>query len=141
MNACIQTFNTACTGTRIQHKKRISHLVLLYVCIHGYGVYRIMIPAQEAHAKKILEASQNLRSLRFELCPKSLPDEVNDQHGSFLFVVCVCVCVCAVTPQGRRECRAPTYTHTHTSHAHTHMSLVPKCLTCEVQNLLYFIHK
>eukprot|EP00287_Rhodomonas_sp_CCMP768_P002192 CAMPEP_0196735594 /NCGR_PEP_ID=MMETSP1091-20130531/13980_1 /TAXON_ID=302021 /ORGANISM="Rhodomonas sp., Strain CCMP768" /LENGTH=226 /DNA_ID=CAMNT_0042079247 /DNA_START=77 /DNA_END=758 /DNA_ORIENTATION=- len=35
----------------------------------------IMVPAQEAHAKTILELSENLRSVRFKLCPSVLKDE------------------------------------------------------------------
>mmetsp|Transcript_3257 Transcript_3257/g.5245 ORF Transcript_3257/g.5245 Transcript_3257/m.5245 type:complete len:109 (-) Transcript_3257:79-405(-) len=34
-----------------------------------------MVPAQEAHAKSILELSENLRSIRFRLCPRELRDE------------------------------------------------------------------
>jgi hypothetical protein len=50
-----------------------------------------MIPAQEAHAKKILDASQNIRDLRFQLCPKSLPDEVDDQDESVMLAMFVCL--------------------------------------------------
>jgi hypothetical protein len=45
---------------------------------------RIMIPAQEAHANKILQASGNLREIRFQLCPRLLPDEVPLCAGLFL---------------------------------------------------------
>lgn len=36
-----------------------------------------MVPAQEAHAKAILESSTNLRDIRFKLCPSQLRDEVD----------------------------------------------------------------
>ena len=36
----------------------------------------IMTPAQEAHAKAILEASGNVCDIRFKLCPARLSDEV-----------------------------------------------------------------
>ena len=36
----------------------------------------IMVPAQEAHAKAILEQSKNVRDIRFKLCPSQLRDEV-----------------------------------------------------------------
>lgn len=35
----------------------------------------IMVPAQEAHAKSILERSENLRNVRFRMCPSVLKDE------------------------------------------------------------------
>mmetsp|Transcript_46801 Transcript_46801/g.95714 ORF Transcript_46801/g.95714 Transcript_46801/m.95714 type:complete len:151 (+) Transcript_46801:186-638(+) len=35
----------------------------------------IMVPTQEAHAKSILELSENLRNVRFKLCPSVLKDE------------------------------------------------------------------
>ena len=41
-----------------------------------------MVPAQEAHAKAILEQSKNVRDIRFKLCPSQLRDEVRSGLGS-----------------------------------------------------------
>ena len=35
-----------------------------------------MVPAQESHAKAILESSANIRDIRFKMCPSHLRDEV-----------------------------------------------------------------
>lgn len=34
-----------------------------------------MVPTQEAHAKRLLEACAHIRQIRFELCPKRIKDE------------------------------------------------------------------
>lgn len=44
----------------------------------------IMVPAQEAHAKAILEQSKNVRDIRFKLCPSQLRDEVSRAQTSRL---------------------------------------------------------
>ena len=43
-----------------------------------------MVPSQEAHAKRLLEACAHLRQIRFNLCPKRMKDEEFWQVGAEL---------------------------------------------------------
>mmetsp|Transcript_19218 Transcript_19218/g.44317 ORF Transcript_19218/g.44317 Transcript_19218/m.44317 type:complete len:156 (+) Transcript_19218:10-477(+) len=44
----------------------------------------IMIPAQEAHAKRVLEQCPNLGMIRFDVCPKHMTDE---QFWQIYFII------------------------------------------------------
>ncbi len=89
----------------------------------------IMVPAQEAHAKTILESSTNLRDIRFKLCPSQLRDEVTVSRTWLACTVC--------TPQPRGVCsRTQTTAGSHATHSEHAWNTRSSAVICTIYSEL-----